>query len=180
MSLNWKWTSELQRGKQTLCFFYSALLSTTTMCFCVSEIPKHHSGQQMQTIPEPSWIPGWVTAAESHLSTSELLEATTFSWGVLWYSLPVDTRCMCRPPQVTYKASFCHRLQFFQVKFASSVRCSHHAQCCISSFLDTLFSWPFWQWLKSTGNHRNIPVYITQHIPKTLLDTLLQACLRFH
>lgn len=115
--------------------FYSALLSTTKMCFCVSEIPKHHFGQQMQIIPEPSWIPGWVPAAESLLSNSELLEATTFSWGVLWYYLPVDTRSMCRPPQVTYKASFCHRLQWHN-DFSSQVchQCPVFSPCTMLHF----------------------------------------------
>lgn len=46
----------------------------------------------------------------------------------------------------------CSDITIFQSKFAISVQSSHHVQCCVSSFLDTLFSckwfclfWLFWQ-----------------------------------
>lgn len=47
-------------------------------CWCLFfplEIHKHHTGQQMQIIPEPPWLPWWVTAvsAETPLTTCVLL-----------------------------------------------------------------------------------------------------------
>lgn len=71
--LNWKTTIALQSSR-SVCVFHAPAGCLQHICnvleysclFCFLffflEIYKHHTGQQMQIIPEPPWLLGWVTA----------------------------------------------------------------------------------------------------------------------
>lgn len=86
--LDWKTTIALQSSR-SVCIFHAPAGCLQHICnvleysclfffsfFFFLEIYKHHTGQQMQIIPEPPWLLGWVTAVLFLLSSCELMEAT--------------------------------------------------------------------------------------------------------
>lgn len=159
--LDWKTTIALQSSR-SVCIFHAPAGCLQHICnvleysclfffsfFFFLEIYKHHTGQQMQIIPEPPWLLGWVTAVLFLLSSCELMEATatplTTCVLLLWcrhlFCEPSSRMWLMQmlfpPPLFSYTLVCCKQLCFFPV-----FGCNSRLQ----------------------GNNRNVPV-ITQHIP---------------
>lgn len=158
--LDWKTTIALQSSR-SVCIFHAPAGCLQHICnvleysclfffsfFFFLEIYKHHTGQQMQIIPEPPWLLGWVTAVLFLLSSCEL--RLQHLWPLVCYYCDVDT-CSASHPAACDSCKCC----FFPPPYFPTHLYTHKQLCFFPVFGCNS---------RLQGNNRNVPV-ITQHIP---------------